>query len=40
LKMNVRLIADNLLEERGVLRHNSARLARLLVEEFLLAPRR
>ena len=34
-KMKVRLITDNLVEEHGVLRHNSARLARLLVEEFL-----
>jgi uncharacterized cofD-like protein len=40
LKTKVRLIADNLLEEHGVLRHNSARLARLLVEEFLFTSRR
>jgi len=35
-KMNVRLITGNLAEEHGVLRHNSARLARLLVDTFLL----
>ncbi len=35
-KMKVRLITGNLLEEHGVIRHNSARLARLLVDEFLL----
>jgi uncharacterized cofD-like protein len=40
LKRKVRLLTDNLVEEHGVLRHNSARLARLLVEEFLLAPKR
>ncbi len=39
-KLKVRLISGNLLEEHGVLRHNSALLARLLVEEFLLASRR
>lgn len=36
-KLNVRVVLDNLLEEHGVLRHNSARLARLLLEEFLSA---
>ena len=36
-KMKVRLITDNLVEEHGVLRHNSPRLARLLVDEFLPA---
>jgi uncharacterized cofD-like protein len=40
LKMKVRLITGNLLEEHGVIRHNSALLARLLVEQFLLASRR
>jgi len=34
-KMRVRLITGNLVEEHGVLRHNSARLARVLVDEFL-----
>ena len=36
-KMKVRLRADNLLEEHGVIRHNSPRLARLLLEKFLLS---
>ncbi len=40
LKMKVHLITGNLVEEHGVLRHNSARLARLLVDELLLARRR
>ncbi len=35
-KLKVKLILDNLLEEHGVIRHNSPRLARLLVEKFLL----
>jgi uncharacterized cofD-like protein len=39
-KMKVRLITGNLVEEHGVLRHNSPRLARLLLDEFLLKPRR
>jgi uncharacterized cofD-like protein len=34
-KMKVRLLTDNLLEEHGVIRHNSPRLASLLVKEFL-----
>ncbi len=34
-RMKVKLILDNLLEEHGVIRHNSPRLARLLVEHFL-----
>ena len=38
-KMHVRLVADNLLDEHGVIRHNSARLADLLIDKFLLAPR-
>jgi uncharacterized cofD-like protein len=35
--LGYRVILDNLLEEHGLIRHNSARLARLLVEEFLSA---
>jgi uncharacterized cofD-like protein len=35
-KIKVKLILDNLLEEHGVIRHNSPRLAKLLVEKFLL----
>ena len=35
-KLNTRMILDNLLEEHGVIRHDSARLARLLQEEFLM----
>lgn len=35
-KMHVRLLADNLLEEHGVIRHSSARLADLLIDKFLL----
>jgi uncharacterized cofD-like protein len=34
-RMKVKLILDNLLEEHGLIRHNSPRLARLLVDEFL-----
>ena len=34
-KMKVRLIADNLLEEHSVIRHNSPRLASLLLKKFL-----
>jgi hypothetical protein len=34
-KLGYRVILDNLLEEHGVIRHNPARLARLLLEEFL-----
>ena len=34
-KLGYRVILDNLLEEHGVLRHNSAALAQLLFEEFL-----
>jgi uncharacterized cofD-like protein len=41
MQLGVRVITDDLLEEHGVIRHNSALLARLLVEEFLLPrPRR
>lgn len=39
-KMKVKLLMDNLLEEHGVIRHNSSRLASLLVEKFLLRPHR
>jgi uncharacterized cofD-like protein len=39
-KKSVKLVLDNLLEEHGVIRHNSSRLARLLVDEFLLRKRR
>lgn len=35
LKMKVQLVTGNLVEEHGVLRHNSQRLAGLLIEEFL-----
>jgi uncharacterized cofD-like protein len=34
-RMKVKLLLDNLLEEHGVIRHNSPRLADLLVEQFL-----
>jgi len=34
-KLGFRVILDNLLEEHGVLRHNTRRLSRLLLEEFL-----
>ncbi len=40
LKLKVKLVLDNLLEEHGLIRHNSPRLARLLVDEFLLRPAR
>jgi uncharacterized cofD-like protein len=36
-KLGFRVILDDLLEEHGVIRHNSRRLARLLLEEFLSA---
>jgi uncharacterized cofD-like protein len=36
-KLGFRIVLDNLLEEHGVIRHNSRRLAKLLVEEFLLS---
>jgi len=40
VKMRVRLIADDLLEEHSVIRHNSPRLASLLLKKFLhAAPR-
>jgi uncharacterized cofD-like protein len=34
-KLGCRVILDDLLEEHGVLRHNTRRLSRLLLEEFL-----
>ena len=34
-KLDFRVVLDNLLEEHGVLRHNTRRLSRLLLEEFL-----
>ena len=34
-KMGYRVVLDNLLDEHGVIRHNSARLAQLLFDEFL-----
>jgi uncharacterized cofD-like protein len=34
-KLGVRVILDNLLEEHGVIRHNTKRLSKLLLEEFL-----
>lgn len=37
VKRNVRLYTDDLLEEHGVIRHNSPFLAQLLVEEFLFS---
>jgi uncharacterized cofD-like protein len=40
LKTRVKLLLDNLLEEHAVIRHNSPRLARLLVDEFLLHSKR
>jgi len=40
VKMRVRLIADDLLEEHSVIRHNSPRLASLLLKKFLHAAAR
>ncbi|HEX9456852.1 MAG TPA: gluconeogenesis factor YvcK family protein [Candidatus Acidoferrum sp.] len=34
-KLGVRVVSDDLLEEHGFIRHNSRRLARLLLEEFV-----
>jgi hypothetical protein len=34
-KLGYRVVLDNLLDEHGVIRHNTQRLARLLLEEFL-----
>jgi len=39
-RMKVRLIADDLLEEHGLIRHNSPRLAALLLKKFLRPPSR
>lgn len=39
-KARTKIILDDLLEEHGVIRHNSQRLAPLLVEEFLLHEKR
>jgi len=36
-KLGVRVVLDSLLEEHGVIRHDSGRLARLLLEEFLVS---
>jgi uncharacterized cofD-like protein len=36
LQLGLRVISDDLLEEHGVIRHDSAQLARLLVDEFLI----
>lgn len=38
--LKVKLVTDDLLEEHGVIRHNSERLARLLVERFLIRGKR
>jgi uncharacterized cofD-like protein len=40
LKQKVRLLTGDLLEEHGVIRHNPALLARLLLDKFLLPPSR
>jgi uncharacterized cofD-like protein len=40
VESKVKFVLANLLEEHGVIRHNSERLARLLVDEFLLHPQR
>jgi uncharacterized cofD-like protein len=39
-KLGFRVILDNLLEEHGLIRHDTKRLARLLLEEFLQTPER
>ena len=39
-KLKVKLVTGDLLEEHSVIRHNSERLARLLVEKFLLRRKR
>ena len=38
-KLGYCVVLDNLLDEHGVIRHNSRRLARLLHEEFLSSRR-
>ncbi len=40
VKCKVQFVLDNLLEEHGVIRHNSPRLARLLIDEFLVPSKR
>jgi uncharacterized cofD-like protein len=40
LKLHVKLIAGDLLEEHHVIRHNSSLLGRLVVDEFLRVPQR
>ena len=35
-KLRVKLLTDDLLEEKGLIRHDSRQLARLLVDHFLL----
>jgi uncharacterized cofD-like protein len=39
-QLRVRLLTGNLLQEHGLIRHDSPQLARLLVDHFLLASRR
>jgi uncharacterized cofD-like protein len=39
-KLGFRVILDDLLEEHGLIRHDTKRLARLLLEEFLQTPQR
>jgi uncharacterized cofD-like protein len=39
-KLGFRVILDDLLEEHGLIRHDTKRLARLLLEEFLQTPER
>jgi uncharacterized cofD-like protein len=39
-KLDCRVILDDLLEEHGLIRHNTKRLARVLLEEFLQTPGR
>ena len=38
-KLGYRVVLDNLLDEHGVIRHNPARLAQLVLEEFLARPK-
>jgi uncharacterized cofD-like protein len=38
-KLGYRVVLDNLLEEHAVIRHNPARLAQLVLEEFLARPK-
>ena len=39
-KLGLRCVDGNLLEEHAVVRHDSARLAKMLVEEFVIQKRR